>query len=294
VKVGVLLATAAMLATIATAANATTNTVLNTDLGAVSPGSTTTTGTGTKSTNPGGTLGGEALVGDQWIQNNVRGNGVVGITTDYARSGNGSIYFSTDGSSPSKADMEYYFSQPLLLSDFSGGSYDWLRDPLGTNTSTAIAPSYRLIVSTAGGGFGYLVYEPYNQPGGQPVAQGSWQTATIDTVNSLFWATGNNFTIPAPGGVGPSCQSCLHDLSDWSSANAGAKVLGFSTGVGSGWNGGTFVGAVDNVGFTFGDNTQTYNFEVAAVPEPATWAMMIAGFGLAGATLRRRRSAVSA
>ncbi|HEX7946054.1 MAG TPA: PEPxxWA-CTERM sorting domain-containing protein, partial [Phenylobacterium sp.] len=27
------------------------------------------------------------------------------------------------------------------------------------------------------------------------------------------------------------------------------------------------------------------------VPEPATWAMMIAGFGLAGATLRRRRTA---
>ncbi|CAN7294621.1 PEPxxWA-CTERM sorting domain-containing protein [Phenylobacterium sp. LjRoot164] len=29
----------------------------------------------------------------------------------------------------------------------------------------------------------------------------------------------------------------------------------------------------------------------SAVPEPATWAMMIAGFGLAGATLRRRRTA---
>ncbi|MFW2850399.1 PEPxxWA-CTERM sorting domain-containing protein [Sphingomonas sp. TX0543] len=28
---------------------------------------------------------------------------------------------------------------------------------------------------------------------------------------------------------------------------------------------------------------------VAAVPEPATWAMMIAGFGLTGAALRRRR-----
>ncbi len=28
---------------------------------------------------------------------------------------------------------------------------------------------------------------------------------------------------------------------------------------------------------------------LAAVPEPATWAMMICGFGLAGATLRRRR-----
>ena len=29
-----------------------------------------------------------------------------------------------------------------------------------------------------------------------------------------------------------------------------------------------------------------------AVPEPATWAMMIGGFALAGATLRRRKAAV--
>jgi hypothetical protein len=32
----------------------------------------------------------------------------------------------------------------------------------------------------------------------------------------------------------------------------------------------------------------------AAVPEPATWAMMITGFGLAGATLRRRRTVAAA
>lgn len=31
----------------------------------------------------------------------------------------------------------------------------------------------------------------------------------------------------------------------------------------------------------------------SAVPEPATWAMMIAGFGLAGSALRRRRSSVA-
>jgi hypothetical protein len=36
------------------------------------------------------------------------------------------------------------------------------------------------------------------------------------------------------------------------------------------------------------------NFSVgAAVPEPATWAMMITGFGLAGAAIRRRRTAFS-
>lgn len=32
---------------------------------------------------------------------------------------------------------------------------------------------------------------------------------------------------------------------------------------------------------------------VPAVPEPASWAMMIGGFGLAGASLRRRRAAVA-
>ncbi|HEY9234280.1 MAG TPA: PEPxxWA-CTERM sorting domain-containing protein, partial [Phenylobacterium sp.] len=30
-----------------------------------------------------------------------------------------------------------------------------------------------------------------------------------------------------------------------------------------------------------------------AVPEPATWAMMITGFGLAGAAIRRRRGALA-
>jgi len=32
---------------------------------------------------------------------------------------------------------------------------------------------------------------------------------------------------------------------------------------------------------------------LAAVPEPASWAMMLAGFGLAGAAMRRRRAVVS-
>jgi hypothetical protein len=35
------------------------------------------------------------------------------------------------------------------------------------------------------------------------------------------------------------------------------------------------------------------NFAVAAVPEPATWAMMIMGFGMAGALIRRRQLALA-
>jgi hypothetical protein len=37
------------------------------------------------------------------------------------------------------------------------------------------------------------------------------------------------------------------------------------------------------------DNTNSIDVDVRAVPEPATWGLMIAGFGLAGAALRRRR-----
>jgi hypothetical protein len=33
---------------------------------------------------------------------------------------------------------------------------------------------------------------------------------------------------------------------------------------------------------------------IAAVPEPASWAMLIAGFGLTGAVMRRRKAALSA
>ena len=51
--------------------------------------------------------------------------------------------------------------------------------------------------------------------------------------------------------------------------------------------------------FWFGNNNDSadgYRLDsitVAGVPEPATWALMIGGFGLAGAGLRRRRAAVA-
>ena len=37
-----------------------------------------------------------------------------------------------------------------------------------------------------------------------------------------------------------------------------------------------------------GSYAGTFNFGAGAVPEPAAWAMMIAGFGLVGAAMRRR------
>lgn len=42
-----------------------------------------------------------------------------------------------------------------------------------------------------------------------------------------------------------------------------------------------------------GDNTESIAFDVAAVPEPTTWALMMLGFALMGAAMRRRQQNVN-
>lgn len=293
-KTGILIATAATAALMAFGAQAAPTTVYNTELGPLTgTGVTTTSATGTQSTNPANNLSSEAPAADEWQQRNVRGNGEVGITTDYAdaNGGNGSIYFSTDGSNPSKADMEYYFSQPLALSTFESATYDWYRDSASTNGAVQ-GPSLRLAVSTgAPGSFTYLVFEPYYQGPPAPLVTDTWVTSVFNT-GSTVWASNAGLTLPPATG---SCAvGCFNTLANWASANPTLNVIGVSTGVGSGWTAGGFRGAVDNVGFTFDGESSSFNFEVSAVPEPATWAMMIAGFGLAGAALRRRSKAAVA
>jgi hypothetical protein len=51
---------------------------------------------------------------------------------------------------------------------------------------------------------------------------------------------------------------------------------------------GPYVGSSDVIYFTLPGNTGLYRIQ-AAVPEPASWALMIAGFGCAGLAARSRR-----
>ncbi|AYJ86129.1 PEP-CTERM sorting domain-containing protein [Sphingomonas paeninsulae] len=82
-------------------------------------------------------------------------------------------------------------------------------------------------------------------------------------------------------------------LAGWASSSyygAGATVSGISVGAGSG-AGADYHAFADNVTYTTTQGSTTYNFEtlVSAAPEPATWGMMIVGFGIVGGATRRQK-----
>jgi hypothetical protein len=58
------------------------------------------------------------------------------------------------------------------------------------------------------------------------------------------------------------------------------------------WSNGDLGGLTYGAGFTDGVDVLDYvgGISASAVPEPATWGMMILGVGMAGAALRRRRA----
>ena len=104
---------------------------------------------------------------------------------------------------------------------------------------------------------------------------------SLDTYNSLTLLFSNSTSITYQGG------QIINGLS----FPSGSQISGES-------NGQVLFAAQsgdpDIVGATFSSTENSFEFDniaTGAVPEPATWAMMIAGFGLVGSTLRRRRTA---
>jgi len=92
-------------------------------------------------------------------------------------------------------------------------------------------------------------------------------------IGSFANVTGIIYNTSVPNGA-----PWTHYSLEFTPVQAGSLTLSFST------TSADDVGPlIDNVSVTTG-----------AVPEPAGWALMIGGFGLAGAALRRRRTAVAA
>jgi hypothetical protein len=142
-------------------------------------------------TNGGPINQGQSFGNPNWVYNNTRGGGSVGIRNNYPRSGNGSVYFNSPGSS-GKADIEY-FADPVpvggnfvpnpydpssilgSLAALSHLSYEWYRD--GSSTAPDfLHPVLRLGILRVNQdntfALGYLVFERvYNGFGAAPTRQ---------------------------------------------------------------------------------------------------------------------------
>lgn len=254
--------------------------------------------TGETYTNSTGVSQGQAVGATGWFYNNVRNSGSVGITHDYPNASTGSAWFYSPSGS-AKADLEYlagginlggnYYASSSLgsLADLVSFQYEWYRDSTST-TDPNLHPALRVLLdadgdlSTAGDRGGLVFERVYNS---SSVSTNVWVSDMIASTTYL-WNFGLGLGFAANINSTPYAYDAT--LAEWQAFLPNAVILGFSAGVGSGWNG-VFTGAVDRIGWTIGDTTTVSNFEVQAIPEPSSVLFVLGGLGLV--LLRRRLTA---
>jgi hypothetical protein len=247
-------------------------------------------------TNSSSTNQGLAIGSSGWYYNNVRNNGEVGIQSAVPYAGNGSVYFHSP-SGTAKADVEYLATGVNLGGNYLAGgslgafanlqsfSYVWYRDGSST-VASHLHPVLRVLLDADGnlsttGDRGGLVFERVYNGGTVPV-----NTWVADTINSSTYLWNFGLGIGFAANINATPYAYDATLAEWQAYFPNAVILGFSAGVGSGWNG-VFSGAVDGVSWTIDGQTEAFNFEVrpAEIPEPSTLLLTAAG---AAMLLRRR------
>ncbi|BAK66004.1 hypothetical protein SLG_13290 [Sphingobium sp. SYK-6] len=219
------------------------------------------------------------------------GGGDAYISSAAPRSGNGSLELVGDRT---RVQTGYQYGGPGvatnlgLLSDVLSLVFDW--QVAADSARQTYTPALRLMVQD-GAQRSELIWEGAYNPGVGGLASanptGAWyRTNSTD----VFWQFATGLGPNEDGGM-----LQLHTITDWAASNYysdAAYVTAISVGAGSGATLG-YHAFVDNVTFTTTGGSTTYNFEMQApVPEPATWAMMIGGLGLVGASMRRRSTKV--
>lgn len=211
--------------------------------------------------------------------------GTVAITGAAPRSGNGSIEL-TGNRTRVQTGIQYagFLTNIGPANGAQSLTFDWqVAADSGRQTYT---PALRLLIQN-GANRNELVWEGAYNTGvaagtlASNNPTGQWYSTTA---SDLFWQNVNGVA----NETGGSLQ--LKTIADWAATySPDATISGLSVGAGSG-AGTDYHAFVDNIAFTDGNGTRSYNFELAgAVPEPATWAMMVGGVGIVGGAMRGRR-----
>ncbi|MFN9848492.1 MAG: PEPxxWA-CTERM sorting domain-containing protein [Alphaproteobacteria bacterium] len=131
--------------------------------------------------------------------------------------------------------------------------------------------------------------------GGNLLVSGTVSSGTSDTLVDGFRYTTklSGLATLAAGSylVGGRSNSADENLRDATSATFG-PLLSYGGSVTNGSNAFS-APTVATPGFDVGYFGANFTYDVGAIPEPGTWALMIGGFGLAGAMLRRRRAVIA-
>ena len=124
---------------------------------------------------------------------------------------------------------------------------------------------------------------PMPSPSAFTIPSSSSTNISAGDYNINFAANGASFTL-IDGGFCPGCHPGEGDWDTTISGLSGFKITEFSSGAFLPFTliGGTFNVTVPNGG--------AQGFSIAAIPEPATWAMMMVGVSGLGGMLRRRRA----